>query len=48
MTQAVIVNLTKGRLGVYVDQRKVWTGKQSEWAEARKVAAMIDSLRGMN
>lgn len=44
-SSAVVVNLTRGRLGVYVDRRRVWVGKQSQWAEARKVALFIDSQR---
>lgn len=38
MTAPVVVNLTRGRLAVYVAGRRVWVGTQDEWSTARKVA----------
>lgn len=35
--QAVIANLRRGRLGVFVNGSAIWTGRQSEWHAAQVV-----------
>jgi hypothetical protein len=43
VTGAVVVNLTRGRLAVYVAGRRVWVGTQDQWSTARKVAAQFEA-----